>query len=120
MPVSGRTCFAECEEVGHVTVIRLVVRGAAELQEILDLFDRIDGLLQADGGRRVLLNFAGVKSFTSYPVGKLIALDNRLRTLGGRLALCDLTPVVAEIIDLMRLRRKLTIYLTEQDALQAL
>jgi anti-anti-sigma factor len=120
MRVADNGCQAEWEDVGQVTVVRFVVAGGAEVQEIIELFDRLERLLRDDGGRRVLLNFAGVKSFTSYPVGKLIAVDRRLRKLGGRLALCNLPPVVSAIIDLLKLRRQLTIFATEQDALQSL
>jgi anti-anti-sigma factor len=118
MPAAGRSCWAEWEEVGQLTVIRFVVRGVARVQEIIDLFEELDQHVR-QGDRRVLLNFAGVEAFTSYPIGKLLTLDRKLRGLGGRLALCALTPVVSDIIDIMKLRRQLNIYDTEQDALQS-
>lgn len=45
-------------------------------------------------------------------------LNKKLKPPAGRLALCNLTPVVNEIV-IMRLRREFNIYPTEQEALQS-
>jgi anti-sigma B factor antagonist len=120
MPVTVGTRWAEWEEVADVTVVRFAVPRLLELEEILGVFDPLDQLADGGDGRRLLLNFAGLEAMGSYAVGRLIGLDRRLRSAGGVLALCDLTPVVEEILDIMKLRRRFRIYPTEQAALQAL
>jgi anti-sigma B factor antagonist len=118
MPAPAATRWAEWEEVGDLTLVRFAVPRLLDLDDILGVFDQLDRLAEGEG-RRVVLSFAGLEALGSYAIGRLIGLDRRLRAAGGRLALCDLTPVVVEILDLMKLRRRFRTFPTEQDALQS-
>jgi anti-anti-sigma regulatory factor len=60
-----------------------------------------------------------VHDFASFTVGKLIALHKRLRPPEGRLALCELTPVVAEGLAVMNLDRIFHVYRTQEEALRS-
>ena len=46
-------------------------------------------------------------------------LNNKLQAPDGRLALCALSPMVDEIMDIMRLRKQFNIYPTEREALES-
>ena len=70
-------------------------------------------------GDNIVLVVTAAAWIASYAVGRLISLNRKVEAAGGRLALCSLTPVVTEIIDIMQLRRLLQIYGTEQEALQS-
>ena len=110
--------WLESEEAGDVTVVRFLAPRIADEQEILDIFAALSRLVEG-GVRKLVLNLGDVEYLASYGVGKLAGLDRRVLAAGGRLALCRLTPVVSEIIDIMQLRRKFLIYGTEQEALQS-
>jgi anti-sigma B factor antagonist len=119
MRVASTNRWAEWEEVGSVTVVRFLVHRVVDLQDITGLFEQLDSRVQNEGARQLVLSFRGINSFGTYAIGRLLALDKNLRARGGRLALCELTPVITEAIDLMQLRRQLHIYPTEQEALQS-
>jgi anti-sigma B factor antagonist len=116
MPPTAERHWLESEEAGNVTVVRFVPRRIVDEHDILGIFAELNCLVDG-GSRRLVLNFGNVEYCASYAIGKLVGLDRKVQAARGRLALCRLTPVVAEIIDIMQLRRKFAIYATEQDAL---
>jgi anti-anti-sigma factor len=111
--------YFEWEDAGGVTVVRFAVRVLRDDRIIRALFEQLERLVDAAERRRLVLNFNGVEAFASYAVGKLIVLNNKLQPPAGRLALCNLTPIIDEIVNIMRLRRMFNIYRTEQEAIQS-
>ena len=117
MPVTQPISTFEWTDVGGIVVVRFTVNVLRDERIIRELFDALDGLVEA-GRTRIVLNFAGIQMFASYAIGKLITLDNRIKPQ-GRLVMCELTPVVDEIIDIMQLRRRFGIVKTEREALES-
>ncbi len=107
------------DEAGNAAVARFTVQSIRDEQLILRIFDQLNRLADEYARHNLVLDFAGVEAFASLTIGKLVALNTKLRQLGGRLALCNLTPAVAEVINLMGLGRVFAIYPTQQDALQS-
>jgi anti-sigma B factor antagonist len=108
----------EVERVGGITVATFA---SPEIMSVgtIDLIGRQLLSLVADSGiRQVLLNFHSVERLSTPLVGRVIELNERLKAVGGRLALCGIRPHLFEIFALMRLPRLLTIYATEQQALE--
>ncbi len=114
---SARHCF-EWDEVGDVTVIRFTVRSIRADEVINRVFGEINQLVEA-GRTRLVLDFGAVQDFASLTVGKLIALHRRLQPPAGHLALCNLTPVVAEGLTVMNLDRHFHIHKTQEEALRS-
>lgn len=110
--------YFEWEDSGGVAVVRLTVTVLRDERVIRELFEQLDKLV-AEGRKNVVLNLSGLEAFASYAIGKLILFDNKLQPPDGRLALCALSPMVGEIMDIMRLRRKFNIYATEREALDS-
>ena len=108
----------EWSDVGGIVVVRFTVKVLRDEGIIRSIFDELDRLLES-GRTRMVMNFAGLQVFASYAIGKLISLDSRVKQLGGRLVMSDLTPIVDEIVDIMNLRRRFTIMKTERDALES-
>ncbi len=57
-------------------------------------------LAAQDDCRSLLVNFSGVGSISSSLLGKLIALNKRMKAKGGRLRLCELKPEILELFAL--------------------
>ena len=108
----------EWQDAGGVAVVQFRTAVLRDERQIRDLFEQLDELLTA-GHTKVVMNFAGLEVFASYAIGKLIRFNDRLRPPEGRLALCELTPIVEEIIDIMNLGKRFQIYPTEQSALES-
>jgi anti-sigma B factor antagonist len=119
MPSTADRHWLECEDIGGVTVVRFLVRSAREEPVIAALFGQLDRLVEQGGCRQLVLNFGNVDAVASYAVGRLISLSKKVGRAQGRLALCCLTPALAEIMAIMQLWRMFPTYPTEQDALQS-
>jgi anti-anti-sigma regulatory factor len=119
MPASPDSHCFEWEGVGGVAVVRFTTRAIRDERLIRTTFEELERLVDGASRRRMVLNFAGVETFASYALGKLIVLGNKLQPPAGRLALCALTPVIKEIIDINKRRRQFNIYATELEALQS-
>ena len=80
------------------------------------LFSQVDN----GGCRNLVLDFTGVERLDSAFVAKLITLHKRVTAAGGRLALCNLNPGLAEVFKTLQLHRLLKIYGEQQEALLSL
>src|SRR5207244_3649788 len=87
-----------------------------DLELIRVLGEQLLGL--ADDGRQVLLNFRNVHRLSTALVGKVVALQLRLKELGGQLALCQVAPHLREALELLKLPRFVPIYGEEREALE--
>jgi anti-sigma B factor antagonist len=110
--------YFEWEDAGGVAVIRFTTPFLRDDRIIRQIYEQIDQLIAA-GRTKILMNFGGLQAFASYAIGKLIALNDKLKLPPGRLALCSLSPMVAEIIDIMQLRKRFHIYDSEREALES-
>ncbi len=90
--------------IGDVTVIRFAGT-AIHLHEpdAQRLRETLFRLVERTEGRHLLLDLGNVDFLTSDTVEALLALHRALRVRGGRLSLGNLTPVIAEIFDALRL-----------------
>jgi anti-anti-sigma factor len=68
-----------------------------------------DLLLSLVGRRRLELDLSNVRFLCATCLGKLIALDRRLRACGGHLVLLDVTPAVYEIFEITHLHAVLDV-----------
>lgn len=102
------------EEVGSVTVVRfqgnLDTTSSPEGQESLNKI--ID-----DGGSKLLVSFAEVEFVSSAGLRILLATAKRLGASGGGLRISNLNEVVGEVFEMSGFSTILSVYDTEQKAL---
>jgi anti-anti-sigma factor len=115
---SARHCF-QWEDVGTVTVVRFTIRSIRADEDIYNIFAEIDQLVDEGSRTQLLLDFGAVRDFASMTVARLLALHKKLQPLHGRLVLCNLTPVVAEILKIMSLDRYFRICAAQEEGLRA-
>ena len=104
------------EPVGEVSVVTFAQTEILDLELIRVVGDQLLGL--ADDGRQIVLNFQHVTRLSTGLVGKVIALQNRLKALGGQLALCEVTPDLREALEVLNLPRFVPIYAEEREAIE--
>jgi anti-sigma B factor antagonist len=110
--------YFEWDDVGGIAVVRFTTPRLTDDRVIRQIFTQIEQMIEA-GRSKIILNFGGLEAFASYAIGKLIVLNDKLKAAAGRLALCSLSPLVVEIIDIMNLRKRFHIYGNEQQALES-
>lgn len=107
----------EVTEIGDVSVVRFVDRRILDAANIEGLGDELFSLVETDNRARLVLNFTGVEFLSSAALNKLIILDKKVKSHGGKLVLCDLRPEIKEVFAITRLDQLFTISDSEQAAL---
>jgi anti-anti-sigma factor len=113
----GTTHWLEREDFGDVTVVRMKTPKVLDDDTIRAVFDPIYSLVSGMGRNNLVLNLAAVEFLPSMALGKLIMLNRKVQAANGRLALCQLTATVQEILVSTNLNKLFHIYTTEQEAL---
>jgi anti-sigma B factor antagonist len=111
------------EHIDDVTVINFVDKKILDEQNIQTIGEQLTTLVEEENTQRdckkFLLNFGNVEYLSSAALGKLIALNKKIKGLGGRLMLCNIHPDIREVFEITRLSTFITIQEDEQAALQA-
>jgi anti-anti-sigma factor len=110
----------EVADVGGVTVVRFSRRTILDPMLIESLGQHLQGLVDGQGCRRLVLNFSRVESVTSAMLGKLVALYNAIDKAGGRLVFAGVDPFLLQIFRLCQLPPGIPIHGSEAEAVQAL
>jgi anti-anti-sigma factor len=119
MPIPLSRWF-EIEQVGDVTVVRFTQPAILEDEVIAAIREQLFLLVDEEGRRLFVLNFANVRSLASRMLGQLVALHKKLQGADGRMVLCRISPFLYEFFETAQLPRLLYTRGDEQEAVQAL
>jgi anti-sigma B factor antagonist len=119
MSMKHGTDVPEREDIGAVTVVRLKTCQVQDEDTLRTVFELIYKLIPEAGRNQMILNLAAADFLPSTGLGKLVMLNRKLQAANGRLALCQLTPLVQESLEHTRLIPLFNIYATEPEALQS-
>jgi anti-sigma B factor antagonist len=108
----------EVEDLGDVTVVSFTDRKILDEQNIQIIGEQLFGLVDESGRKKLLLNFGNVEYMSSAALGKLITLNKKVQSAGGRLVLCNIDPQIREVFEITKLDRLFVIKSDEQEALQ--
>lgn len=109
----------EVEQIGDVTVVNFVDRKILDDQNIQQIGDQLFSLVEAEGYKRLLLNFGNVEYLSSAALGKLITLNKKCKEAGGKLILSNIGSQIYEVFEITKLDKFFKILKDEQSALQA-
>src|SRR5437868_4127970 len=80
----------EVEDIGDITVVNFVDKKILDEQNIQVIGEQLFSLVDELGRRKILLNFKNVEFLSSAALGKLITLNRKLQSTGGKLVLCEI------------------------------
>lgn len=100
----------------------LIVRVEGELDmHVADEFrNTVDGALDNNGLKNILINLKGVTFIDSSGLGVILGRYKRISLLGGKLCAAHIQPQVARIFELSGLLKIIRIYNSEAEALEDL
>src|ERR1700684_497663 len=101
MSSQSRRRRLEVEDIGDVLVVNFVDKKILDEQNIQIIGEQLFGLV--DQNNKILLNFGDVEYLSSAALGKLIALNKKVKASDGRLILCNIDPNIYEVFELTRL-----------------
>ena len=109
----------EVAEVGDVTVVRFVDRKILDESNIQDMGQELFQLVEEQKRNKILLNFTSVDFLSSAALGKLITLDKKVKSHGGKLKLSNIQPDIYEVFAITKLNKLFDIRDDEAAALVA-
>ena len=119
MSAQSRRQKLEVEDIGDVTVVNFVDKKILDEQNIQVIGEQLFRLVDDLGRIKLLLNFGNVEYLSSAALGKLITLNKKVNTAGGKLIMCNIAPNIYEVFEITKLNKILNIQKDEQGGLQA-
>jgi anti-sigma B factor antagonist len=110
----------QASEANGVLVIRFTDRQLFDERTVREVADQILAALPNDGSPiRLILDFTDINLVSSTLLSKLILLQRRVATSGGKLRLCELSPVIQQVFRTANLDRLFTIDRDQRTALDS-
>jgi anti-sigma B factor antagonist len=106
----------DIEDVGDVTVARFVDKKILDENNIQIIGNQLMDLVDVDGRRKIVLDFGNVEYLSSAALGNIVKLNTRLKSTGGKLALCSIRPEIHEIFKITQLHKVINIQGTQEEA----
>ena len=104
-------------ESGNVSVVTFTDSKIIDEQEIQELGQELFALVEQDGRKKMVLNFADVEFLSSAALGKLISFEKKARGAKAELILTNIRPEIYEVFAITKLTKLFTIKDDEADAL---
>jgi anti-sigma B factor antagonist len=104
----------ELDRRGHVDLVRFTSsKLGTEARE------KLYEVLQGKTRPKIILNFDRIRVLSSAPIGMLVNFQKNVEASGGSLVLCELDPIVRDILRLTHVEGLFTIRDSEKDALDS-
>jgi len=107
----------DIEQIGDVTVAKFVDKKILDENNIQVIGNQLFGLVEEDGRKKIVLDFSNVEYLSSAALGKLITMDKKVKSAGGKLRLCTIRPDIYEVFAITRLNKLFDIRDDQQAAL---
>ena len=108
------------ENKGDISVVHFLDKRILDEPTIQAIAEQLFGLVDADGRRKILLNFNNVEYMSSAALGKLINLHKKLTSLQGKLAMCHVIPQIFEVFAITKLDKIFKIFPDEDAGMASL
>ena len=95
MPIGHRRL--EIEEVGDVTIAKLLDKKSLDETNIQIIGNQIFSLVDDDHREKIVLDLSAVEYLSSAALGKLLTMEKKVRAAKGRLMLCGIRPEIFEV-----------------------
>ncbi len=107
-------------ETDGVIVIRFQEQHVFDERTVREVSDQIAAVLPNDGSPiRLVLDFTGVNLISSSLLSKLILLQRRVDGTGGKLRLCEISPLLQQVFRTSNLDRLFSLDRDQRAALSA-
>jgi anti-sigma B factor antagonist len=107
------------ETVGDVTVVKFLERLVWEMFQVEQIQGQLEGLVEKQGCRRLLLDFSGVEMISSSTLGILLSLKQKLDEGQGRMVIAGLREELMRIFKITRLEGQFEFRADREAALAA-
>lgn len=107
------------KRAGNVSVVEFADRKILEEISIEEIGNELRGLVEAEPGPQLLLNFSNVDHLASAALGMLITLQKKVQEQNGSLKLSNINRQIFQVFKITRLNRVFDIHETADRALDS-
>lgn len=108
----------EVEEVNGVTVAKFTDKKILDESNIQLIGNQLFALVDEDHRQKIVLDFSNVEYLSSAALGKLITMDKKVKSAGGKLRFCTIRADILEVFKITRLDKLFTIKENREKALE--
>ena len=108
------------DDVEGLTVVTFPDLQITSADSINGVWDVISRLILPSGGIRLVLDCSQVRFLSSTALGGLMRIARKVRSSGGELRLCSVTPAVLDVLKLTRMDKVIEICTSREEALRGL
>jgi anti-sigma B factor antagonist len=108
----------ELEEVNGVTVAKFTDKKILDESNIQLIGNQLFALVDEDKRQKIVLDFSNVEYLSSAALGKLITMDKKVKSSGGKLRFCTIRSDILEVFKITRLDKLFTIKENREKALE--
>lgn len=105
---------------GDVAVVSFGTAAIDAFSGIDEMIERLRAYIGTEKPKKMVVDFAGVRFFTSQMLGVLVDVWRRLRDYGGRLLICGINPQLNRVFRITNLDRIFEFYPDRDAAVSAL
>jgi anti-sigma B factor antagonist len=106
--------YFRLESVNGITVVSFV-----DIQIAPDAKDLLYDLAQKQGHKKLVLNLGNIPAMSTFSLGILANLQQKVDAAGGRLKLCCLGPELKKLFAMMKFDQIFEIHETQEDAVRS-
>lgn len=115
--VQGKeSSLLDISQQNDVAVVSFRTSRILDQSNVQQLGEELDGLINDHGFTKIVLNFNKIHYMSSAVMGKLVGLQKKVQSHNGELRLCNISPSIYEIFEIMRFNELFDICETEDDA----
>ena len=107
-------------EEADAVVVSFLVPSVSGVDDIDDSAEILREYVESNKPKAVIVDFAGVKFFSSQVLGLLVDIWRRLREYDASILICGITPQLSRVFKITNLDRIFEFYGDKTDALNAL
>lgn len=113
---AGEDALLDITVQNDVAVVTFRTSRILDQTNVQQLGDELDSLVSDHEFEKIVLNFQNIHYMSSAVMGKLVGLQKSIQSEGGELRLCNISPSIYEIFEIMRFDDLFEICDTEDDA----
>ena len=110
----------DLEDIDDITVVRFIDKKILDETNIQIIGNQLFGLVEDDGRRKIVLDFATVEYLSSAALGKLITMHKKVKDAKGQLKLCNIRKDILEVFTITKLNKVFDIQDNLEKALTSL
>jgi len=106
--------------VGDVVVVSFAGASVGMLSGIDEMADQLRGYIEQQHPNKIVVDFEGVKFFSSQVLGLLVEIWRKLTGSGGKVLICRINPQLYRVFKITNLDRIFEFYPDRTAAIEAL